>query len=516
MKKSEKRVKLHSTLRSTFIVGFMTLLSRILGMTRDIVFAHYLGANAATDAFFVAFRIPNLTRRMFAEGAFAQAFVPVLAEYKTKRSHADVRLFLAYVIGSLSSVLIGLTILAIITAPLLVMMFGFQADQADLAVVLIRITFPYAIFISLVACAGGVLNSYGKFAVPAFTPVLLNVILILVTVLFAQRVEQPVVVLSIGVVIAGFSQLAFQLPFIARLGLLPIPRWGWSYPGVKKIVRLMVPSIIGSSASQINIMLSTVIATYLVSGSISWLYYADRLVEFPLGVFGVAISTVILPKLSQQHMAKSHSSFSDTLDWALKLVLIFGTPAMVGLLVLSAPLVATIFRHGAFDPHSVHMASYGLIAYSIGLQGFILVKVLSPAFFSRQDMKTPMRYGLISIAVSLMGGLILVWPFGHVGLALASTLAAVLNSTMLFIKLRKLKIYIPSAQTRWYRLFVHTGIANGVMGVFLFLGSPSITIWLSNSILWRVGMLSGLVSVGMLIYFGVLVVFGLRIPQLMD
>lgn len=508
------KMQTNSPLRSTAVVGVMTLLSRILGMVRDIVFAHYLGANAATDAFFVAFRIPNLTRRMFAEGAFAQAFVPILAEYKTQQPLAEVKRFLAYVIGSLSVILIGMTLIAIVAAPLMVLMFGFQADQADLAVLLIRITFPYAIFISLVACAGGILNSYGKFAVPAFTPVLLNIVLIGVTMLFAPMSEQPVVVLSVGVVIAGLVQLGFQLPYLARIGLLPMPRWGWAYPGVKKIVKLMIPSIIGSSAAQINIMVGTVIATYLVSGSISWLYYADRLVEFPLGVFGIAISTVILPRLSQQHMAASHTSFSETLDWALKLVLILGTPATVGLMMLSAPLVVTIFRHGAFDPHSVHMASYSLIAYSLGLQGFILVKVLSPAFFSRQDMKTPMRFGLISIVISIIASFLLVWPFGHIGLALATSLAAVINALLLFLHLRRAGIYVPATSTRWRQLFVHTLLANIVMGVALLLLTPPLSWWFDNSILWRVGALAALVCFAMMLYGLIFALLGMRLHHL--
>lgn len=513
MKKLKEIVKrLHSQhpLWSTVIVGSMTFLSRILGMVRDVVFAHYLGANAATDTFFVAFRIPNLTRRMFAEGAFAQAFVPVLAEYKAQQSHSEVKRFLAYVVGTLSLILIGVTFIAIVAAPLLVLLFGFPEDQSALALLLIRITFPYAIFISLVAFAGGILNTYGKFAVPAFTPVILNVVLILVTVLFASHSEQPVVILSFGVIVAGLTQLGFQVPFLLRLGLLPLPRWGWAYPGVKKIVNLMIPSIIGSSAAQINILVGTIIATHLAAGSISWLYYADRLVEFPLGIFGIAISTVILPRLSQQHLSNSPDSFSKTLDWALKLVLILGTPATLGLIFLSAPLVATIFRHGAFDSNSVQMASYSLIAYSLGLQGFILVKVLSPAFFSRQDMKTPMKFGLVSIAVSIVSSLILVWPFGHIGLALATSLAAILNATLLFIKLGVSGVYRPSPETGWRQLFAYTLIANVVMSLFLWWFTPSLDWWFEQHIYGRVGALMGLVSVSMMIYGAIFTLFGVR------
>jgi putative peptidoglycan lipid II flippase len=503
-----------SPLRSTFVVGFMTLLSRVLGMARDMVFAHFLGANAATDAFFVAFRIPNLTRRMFAEGAFAQAFVPVLAEYKTHHDLADVRKLLANVVGTLLAVLMLFTTFFMIVAPVIVLVFGFGRDQAHLTTLLIRITFPYALFISLVSCAGGILNSYGRFAVPAVTPVLLNVMLILATLFLAPLFDQPVIALAWGVFLAGLVQVSFQLPFLAKLGLLVRPRWGWSFPGVRKIVRLMIPSIIGSSAAQINIMVGTVIATYLASGSISWLYYADRLVEFPLGVFGIAISTVILPRLSQQHVARSSECFSATLDWALKLVVLFGTPATLGLILLSGPLVSTIFRHGAFDATSVRMAASGLIAYSVGLQGFILVKVLAPGFFSRQDTRTPMRFGMISVAISIVLSLILVIPFAHVGLAMATSLSALVNAALLFITLIRHKIYTPSVALGWRRVFGQTIAASGSMSAVLLLVSPSIDRWLEVAHLMRALWLAGLVLLAVGVYFLVLWVLGMRISQL--
>ncbi|MFO8155099.1 MAG: murein biosynthesis integral membrane protein MurJ, partial [Thiohalospira sp.] len=380
-------------LQSTAVVGGFTLLSRILGFVRDVVIARVFGAGVATDAFFVAFKIPNFMRRLFAEGAFNQAFIPVLAEYRTDREHAETRELVGRTAGTLGLFLLGLTILGVVGAPVLIGLFapGFigDAERFDLAVEMLRLTFPYLLFIALTALAGGVLNTYGRFAVPAFTPVLLNISLITAAAFAAPSFAEPIRALAWGVFIAGAAQLAFQLPFLARLGLLPVPRWGAANAGVRRIARLMVPALFGSSVAQINLLIDTLIASLLATGSVSWLYYADRLVEFPLGVFGIALATVILPGLSAHHAANDPAAFSRMIDRALRWVLLVSAPATLGLILLAGPILTTLFEYGAFTAADTAMAAVALMAYSIGLTGFILVKVLAPGYFARQDTKTP-------------------------------------------------------------------------------------------------------------------------------
>ncbi|HEX9585888.1 MAG TPA: murein biosynthesis integral membrane protein MurJ, partial [Gammaproteobacteria bacterium] len=351
--------------KSTARVGVNTTLSRILGFVRDIVIARGFGAGTDTDAFFVAFRIPNLLRRLFAEGAFATAFVPVLTEYKTQRSHGEVQALVAHVAGALGVVLFLITAAGVVAAPVIVLVFapGFlgAGDQFDLTVAMVRVTFPYILFISLTAFAGGILNTYGRFGVPAFTPVLLNLTLIAAALWLAPRMARPVEGLAWGVFAAGVVQLGFQFPFVKRLGFLVKPRLKRGHEGVRRILRLIVPATVGVSVAQINLLVDTLIASFLVSGSISWLYYSDRMVEFPLGVFGIALATVILPSLSQQHAAKSPAEFSRTLDWALRLVLIIGTPAALGLAALASPILTTLFQYGEFGRDDARLASLSLV-----------------------------------------------------------------------------------------------------------------------------------------------------------
>lgn len=381
------------------------MISRLLGFMRDVVFANIFGAGAATDAFFVAFKIPNFLRRLFAEGAFSQAFVPVLTEYRTQRDQAAVRLLIANTTGVLGAILLLLTVVAILGADYLIMLFapGFIDDQPkfELATDMLQITFPYLFFISLTALAGGILNSYDKFAAPAITPVWLNLILIAGAVGFTAQFEPPIMALAWGVLIAGITQLLFQIPFLLKLGLLPRPRWGWHDSGVRRILRLMIPAIFGSSVAQINLLLDTIIASFLVTGSVSWLYYSDRLVEFPLGIFGIAMATVILPSLSKKHAEADAESFSKMLDWALRWVLLIGTPAAVGLILLAGPMLTTLFNYGEFQVSDVEMSALSLMAYGIGLLGFMLVKVLAPGFYARQDTKTPVRYGIYSMVANM-------------------------------------------------------------------------------------------------------------------
>jgi len=506
-------------LRSTAVVGGFTMVSRVLGFARDMVFANLFGAGAGTDAFFVAFKIPNFLRRLFAEGAFSQAFVPVLSEYKARRTQAEVRRLLADVSGSLGFVLLLLTLLAMLGAYPLVSVFapGFTGDEAKfvLTAEMLRITFPYLLFISLTALAGGILNTYGRFAVPAVTPVWLNLSLIGCAFWLSPLFEQPVVGLAWGVFIAGVLQLAFQFPSLWRLGLLPRPRWGWGDEGVQRIMKLMLPAIFGSSVAQINLLFDTIIASFLTTGSVSWLYYSDRLVEFPLGVFGIALATVILPNLSQKHAEADTHAFSSTLDWGLRWVFLIGTPAMVGLVLLAAPMLTTLFQYGEFAPSDVDMAALSLMAYGFGLLGFMLVKVLAPGFYARQDTRTPVRFGVYAMLSNMVLNLVFVVPMAmsgvpgpHAGLALATSLAAFINASLLFRHLHVKGIYIP--QPGWARFALRLLLANGGMAALLWWGRGPMSQWFEWGLGERGLHLGGLVLMGMAVYFVLLLSLGIR------
>jgi len=500
-------------LKSAATVGANTMLSRVLGLVRDVVIAWAFGASqGSTDAFFVAFRLPNFLRRLFAEGAFSQAFVPILGEYKSQRSHQEVRELTAHVAGTLGAALLVVTAVGVLAAPVLVMIFapGFLADEEKytLTVQMVRITFPYILFVSLTAFAAGLLNTYGRFGVPAFTPVLLNLALIAAALWLAPLMAEPVTALAWGVLIAGLAQLAFQLPFLKRLGLLAMPRFSRAHQGVRRIVRLMMPAAFGASVAQINLLIDTLIASFLVTGSVSWLYYSDRLVEFPLGVFAIAMATVILPNLSQHHAEEAAESFSDTLDWGMRWVLVVATPSALGLILLAGPILTTIFQHGAFSPRDVHMASLSLMAYSTGLVGFMFIKVLAPGYFARQDTRTPVRVGIIALVANLILNLALVVPLAHAGLALATSLAAFLNAGLLYRGLRRDGIHRP--RPGWTGFVTKIAMANVIMVVFLFgfRGEPSL--WIEADITQRVLRLSLVVIGGAAVYALCLVAVGFR------
>ena len=499
-------------LRSTATVSGMTMISRVLGFVRDMVIARVFGAGADTDAFFVAFRIPNFLRRLFAEGSFSQAFVPVLTEYKTQREHDEVKKLADDVAGTLGGLLFLITLVGIIAAPLLIMVFapGFldEPHKYDLTVEMLRITFPYIFFISLTAFAGGILNTYGRFGVPALTPVFLNLSMIGAALWLAPRMDDPVVALAWGVFVAGIVQLLFQVPFLYRLRLLPRPRWGWGQDGVQRILKLMLPSLFGSSVAQVSLLIDTVIASFLVTGSVSWLYYSDRLVEFPLGVFGVALATVILPSLSQKHAQASPLAFSHTLDWGLRWVMLVGMPATVALLILAGPLLVTMFQYGKFSAHDVEMSSRSLMAYGLGLLAFMLIKVLAPGFFARQDTRTPVRIGLIALGVGLIIKLALVFPLAHVGLALSSSLAAFLNAALLYRALRREGVYTP--EPGWLRLMAQVAFANTVMGALLWWGVGDWMSWAQWHAMERVMHLMLWVVAGAASYFACLWITGVR------
>ncbi|MEW8290036.1 MAG: murein biosynthesis integral membrane protein MurJ [Candidatus Thiodiazotropha endolucinida] len=502
-----------SFFRAFTAVGSHTMLSRILGFVRDLVFAHWFGASAATDAFFVAFKIPNFLRRLFAEGSFSVAFVPILTEYRTKRNKLELQTFTDRMAGSLGLVVLLVSLVGVVAAPILVMIFapGFWNEsegQYELTVEMLTLTFPYLFFITMTAFAGSILNTYNRFWVPAFTPVLLNLSLIGCAIWLSPMMERPIVALAWGVLIAGIVQFMFQLPFLWRVKLFPRPRVGFKDPGVVRVMRLMVPALFGVSVSQINLLLDTLIASFLVSGSISWLYYSDRLMEFPVGVLGVALGTVILPTLSRRHAENSPQAFSHTLDWALRLNILFGLPAAVGLLLLAGPMLATLFFSDAFDHHDVEMATKSLMAYAPGLMAIMLIKVLAPGFYGRQDTKTPVRIGVIAMSVNMVLNIILVFPLAHAGLALATTISSGLNAYLLFRALITGRIYSPAAG--WAALLLRVLLASLAMGIFIWWGAGDISEWLAGSGTSRVWWLAGLIASAIMIYFLTLFLLGAR------
>ncbi|MEM0909382.1 MAG: murein biosynthesis integral membrane protein MurJ [Pseudomonadota bacterium] len=439
-------------LKAGIVVSTMTLLSRILGLVRDIVVAKVIGADSAADVFFFANKIPNFLRRLFSEGAFAQAFIPVLTEVMEKESSQRQREFIAKVSGTLGVVVFITAIIGVAGSSVLAGIFGIgwfieyvdggeDGEKFLLASTLLKITFPYIFFISLTAFAGAILNTLNKFAVASFTPVLLNISIIACAYFLSPYVPDPSFALAWGVFIGGVVQLGFQVPFLHRAGVLVLPKWGWRDHHVVKVRTLMIPALFGVSVSQINLLLDTMIASFLVTGSISWLYYSDRLLEFPLGLFGIAIATVILPALSKNHVNEDKKTFSETLDWAIKLIASLGIPAAVGLFVLSLPMLLLIFQRGAFSVDDGVMASYSLMAYSFGLFGFMLVKILAPAFYSRQDTKTPVKYGIITMVANMVFNLIFAIPFGYVGLAIATAISGWLNAILLYQRLHKSNVY---------------------------------------------------------------------------
>ena len=498
--------------RALFTVGSLTFLSRILGFVRDLVLAHSFGANAATDAFFVAFKIPNFFRRLFAEGAFATAFVPVLSEYKERRTVEELRHFINHLTTALGGVLLAVTLVGVVFAPWIIVLFapGFIGDgeKQQLASEMLRITFPYLLLISLAAFAGSILNTYGRFGPPAFAPVLLNISLIVAALWFAPTLEQPVVALAWGVLLAGVLQLLFQLPFLQRLRLLPRPALNTRDEGVRRVILLMVPALFAVSVTQINLLLDTVIASFLESGSISWLYYSDRLMEFPLGILGVALGTVILPYLSARHAEESSTRFSHALDWALRWVLFLGLPAALGLMLLAGPILATLFQSDHFTPRDVEMASLSLIAYGSGLLSFIAIKVLAPGYFSRQDTKTPVRIAVIAMSVNMLLNLLLVFPLAHAGLALATALSATLNAWLLYRGLRREGVYQP--QPGWRLRILHGVLASAVMALVIYGLMGEWASWLVMGRSEKILLLLGIITAAAVSYGAVLFACGVR------
>lgn len=507
--------------RSTSVVGALTLLSRVLALVRDVQFARVFGAGSGMDVFLIAQLIPNLGRRMFAEGAFSQAFVPMFTATRTRGSQEEARDLMAVVLGTLGGVLSIVTLVGCLAAPWLLTLFasGFASDPAKsaLGAELIRWTFPYLMFISLASVAAGVLNAYGRFAVPAATPVILNVCLIAA----AFIDEGSVRVLAYAVFVAGVLQLLFQIPSLLQIRMLPRPRWAWSDPRVKRVVSLMVPVLIGSSVGQLSLLVNSNLSTLLGDGPVSWLYYSNRLMEFPLGIFSVAIGTAMLPALSALHAGEARERFSATLDWSLRMIFVIGLPAAVGLIVLAGPMVATMFGRGRFGSEDIRMTAYALWAYGIGFLGFSLVKVLVPGFYARHEMKVPVRYAVWSLVVGMalslaLFGVNVVAPFKapHVVLAASTSLTACLNAALLFRRLRRENVFVP--EPGWGIFILRTVVATAVMGALVVSLAGPLTSWLTLGELPRIGRLAALVLGAMAAYFAVLFALGLRYRHLMN
>ncbi len=517
VKSQIKAKQSRSLLRSSGLVGVMTMLSRVFGLLRDMIVAQYFGASASADAFFVAFKIPNFFRRLFAEGAFSQAFIPVLSEYRSTKTEKEVRQLANSVAGVLGGILFVITFLAIMGSPWLTALFapGFLEDpiKYDLATEMLRITFPYLFLISLTAFAGAILNSYGYFAIPAFTPVLLNLVLISAAIWLTPFFETPVIGLAWGVFIAGLVQLFFQFPFLLKMGLLPRPRFDYKHEGVKRIFTLMVPALFGVSVSQINLLLDTILASFLQTGSVSWLYYSDRLAELPLGIFGIAIATVILPSLSRQHANQSKKEFSNTLDWALRIVILMGVPASLALILLAEPLVTALFYYGELTQTDVFMSAMSLRAYALGLLAFMLIKVLAPGYFSRHDMKTPVKIGIWAMSANMVFNLMLIWPLQHTGLALATAISSWMNALWLLTGLIKRDVYLKGAG--WGLFSLRILLANSVMMALVYYLNPSTLEWFAMSVGQRAGWLGILVVLGVASYFLVLLLSGMKLKALL-
>lgn len=501
----------------------MTLISRVFGLLRDITLATFFGASGGTDAFLVAFKIPNFMRRLFGEGAFSLAFVPVFSEYREKHDKAALKDLVNHVAGTLGGFLLVLSILGMVFAPALVYLFapGFTSNtgQLQLTADLLRITFPYIFFIALVAFSGGILNSYHQFAIPAFTPVLLNICLIASAFFLAPYFDEPLMALAWGVAIAGVTQLLLQFPALLKLGLMPMPKIKRGHKGVKKIAILMIPAIFGSSVAQINLLLDTVIASFLVTGSVTWLYYSDRLLEFPLGVLGIAIATVILPTLSQQHARASTEQFNQTLNWALRLVALITIPACAGLFILAAPILASLFEYGKFSAHDTYFSSLSLMAYMLGLPALIVIKILAPGFYARQDTRTPVRIGIIAMVSNMFLNILFVVPLvfmdyqaPHVGLALATSLSAYINAILLYRGLRKDATFQP--QAGWMAWIFRIFIATMAMVAVITWLNPDSTQWSQWAFLERLTNLARIIISGLFVYFVLLWLQGLRPGQL--
>ncbi len=507
--------KRQSFLRSTTLVSLLTFCSRLFGFARDMLLAQLFGAQEGMDAFYLAFRIPNFMRRLFAEGAFSQAFVPVLADYQQQRDFGEVRQFLSRVGGCLGAVLFLITVLGMLGSPWIVKIFapGFESGglRATWAASMLTITFPYLLFISLTAMAGAILNTYGYFGVPAFTPVILNLVMIVTAVWGRNYISPPVFALAWGVLVAGILQFVLQIPFLVGKRLWVMPRMVWNDPGVKRVLKLMVPALFGVSVAQVNLLVDTMFASFLPVGSVTWLYYTDRLTDFPLGVFGVAIATVILPHLSRKHSENNHQRFCETLDWGMRMILLVGFPAGIGLAVFAMPLVASCFGYGAFTAADILATQKSLVTLSLGVPAFMLVKVLASGFYSKQNIRTPVKVGAFAMLFNSLMCAALIYPLKHAGLTLASSLAGYFNALCLLFLLHRKGVY--RAQAGWLRFSAQMAVANLLMGLYLMWMKNDLSYWIHLQVTHRLSILGLHVLIAVLIYLVSLMLLGFKWQQ---
>ena len=499
-------------LRILATVSSLTMVSRVLGYVRDFFIARVFGAGMLTDAFFVAFKIPNLLRRLFAEGAFSQAFVPILGEYKNRTSPEETKSLIDSITTVLFLALVLAAALGMALAPLIVYLtapgFAAEPEKFSLTVGLLRITFPYIVFISLVALSAGILNTWNRFAVPAITPALLNVAFIVGAAFFAEHFDPPVLVLAWAVFVGGLLQLALQIPFLVKMRLLPRWRLDFSHPGLRRVLLLMAPAAFGVSVSQVSLLLNQIFASFLPTGSVSWLYYADRLMELPAGVLGVAVGTILLPSLSKYHAAANTTEYSKLLDWGLRITVLLAVPSAVALAVLALPLIAMLFHYGRFSAEDAWMTRQALVAYSLGLVGMILVKILAPGFYARQNVATPVKIGIFTLVATQLMNLFLVGPLRHAGLALAIGLGACLNALLLYFMLKRARIYLP--QPGWPVFILKILASVAFMAIVLFTTMGEARWWLQAGWQLKVPAILGLVLLGTAAYAGCLLAFGFR------
>lgn len=502
-------------LKSLAAVSSMTMFSRVLGFARDAIVARIFGAGMATDAFFVAFKLPNLLRRIFAEGAFSQAFVPILAEYKSKQGEDATRVFVSYVSGLLTLALAIVTVIGMLAAPWVITItapgFADTADKFALTTQLLRITFPYILLISLASLVGAILNTWNRFSVPAFAPTFLNVSMISFALFAAPYFHPPVLALAWAVTVGGVLQLTYQLPHLKKIGMLVLPRINLKDAGAMRVVKQMGPAILGVSVSQISLIINTIFASFLVSGSVSWMYYADRLMEFPSGVLGVALGTILLPSLSKSFASGNHDEYCRLMDWGLRLCFLLALPSAVALGIIAKPLTVALFQYGKFSAFDAAMTQRALVAYSVGLMGLIVVKVLAPGFYSRQDIKTPVKIAIVTLIMTQVMNLAFIGPLKHAGLSLSIGLAACLNAALLYWQLRKQKIFTP--QPGWLTFLLRLVAAVVVMAAALLGVMHLMPEWSQGTMPFRLMRLLVVVVAGVVAYFATLLVLGFRVKE---
>ena len=502
-------------LKALSTVSGMTLLSRITGLIRESLQASLFGAGLQMDAFQAAFRLPNILRRMFAEGAFSQAFVPILAEYQRQRGDDATRGLVARVGSLLALVLLGVSVLGIVAAPALVYLlasgFAQTPGKIELTADLVRIVFPYILFVSLVSLAGGILNVYRRFAIPAFTPVLLNLSIIGAAIFLARYFDPPIKALAWGVFIGGVAQLMFQIIPLVRIGMLPRPVFDWRDPGVRRVLLAMGPALIGVSAGQISALINTQLASLLGNGRISWINYADRLMEFPSALLGVALGTVLLPTLVKHHADENHTQYSSLLDWGLRLAFILALPAAVAMWFLALPMICTLYQYGKFTVNDVWQTRSALLGYSVGLLGLIVVKILAPGFYARQNLKTPVKIAFFTVFVTQVLAFALMWRIGHAGLTLATSLGACVNASLLFWFLWRGGYYRP--EPGWILFLCKLLVALGVLAALLYVLAGPPELWLAARLWERVGRLAWVITAGVVGYFATLLLLGFRLAD---